>query len=216
MGDTNHRSGDGNASGSTDQRRLTRRDALGALAAGGVTAVAGCSVLDDDGGTEDPAEDTPGGETDRLGDGTATDDDDTFVESHDMAAIRTLATVLYPSAVEVTDDFLETYLDGRIADGAADDSAVREAVETIDSLAREQYDGAFHTLETDQQESVVTSDVRSDASVADGTDVERLNYHLVDELLFALYASPVGGELVGNPNPRGWPGGYGDGPEVSQ
>jgi hypothetical protein len=224
MGDTSHGPGDGVSADSGDDRTLTRRDAMGALAAAGATAVAGCSGLGGDDATETPdagSADAPT-ETERPSETTATDGDDeesdtTPVASHELATMRSLATVLYPSGVEVTEEFLETYLYGRIADEAAYEGAVSGAVETLDSLAREQYDGAFRTLDTDQQESVIVeSDVRSAASVADGTDVERLNYHLVDELLFALYASPTGGELVGNPNPRGWPGGYGDSPEVSE
>jgi len=43
--------------------------------------------------------------------------------------------------------------------------------------------------------------------VPDGDDVERVRYYVVNELLFALYSSPTGGELVGLENPRGNPGG---------
>jgi hypothetical protein len=56
---------------------------------------------------------------------------------------------------------------------------------------------------------VENTELRSGDSVPDGTAIERVNYHLVDELLFAFYASPRGGEMVGNTNPRGWPGGFG-------
>jgi hypothetical protein len=41
----------------------------------------------------------------------------------------------------------------------------------------------------------------------DGTDAGRVRYYVVNELLYALYASPTGGELVGIENPRGYPGG---------
>jgi hypothetical protein len=40
-----------------------------------------------------------------------------------------------------------------------------------------------------------------------GTDRERVRYYLVDELLYALYASPTGGRLLGIENPPGHPGG---------
>jgi len=219
--------GDDIQSDSGDERTLTRRDAVGALAAAGVTAVAGCSSFlgGEDAGetpTDGSGDATPAANTDEPSAATTTGGDDaasetTPVENHDLETMRSLATVLYPSQVDVTEEFLGTYLYSRIVDEEAYATAVTAAVGTLDSLAREQYDGAFRALETDQQESVVVdSDIKSGASVADGTDVERLNYHLVDELVFALYASPAGGELVGNRNPRGWHGGYGSSPEVPE
>ena len=41
----------------------------------------------------------------------------------------------------------------------------------------------------------------------DGVDRERVRYYVVNELLFALYATPTGGKLVGIENPQGYPGG---------
>jgi hypothetical protein len=49
--------------------------------------------------------------------------------------------------------------------------------------------------------------VRTAEPDPDGTDVERVRYYVVNELLFALYSSPTGGELVGLENPQGHPGG---------
>lgn len=174
--------------GDTDHHTLTRRDAIGALTAAGIGSVAGCSSL--------------------FG------DDDT---DHELATMRALATVLYPSQIEVTDEFLGTYLYGRIVDEAAYETELQAAVETLDGLAEDQHGAQFRTLDTSQQRSVITgTEIRSSASNADGTAVEQLNYHLVYELLFACYSSPTGGGLVGNENPRGWPGGFGYVPEASQ
>jgi hypothetical protein len=50
---------------------------------------------------------------------------------------------------------------------------------------------------------------------SEGTDPERVRFHVVNELLYALYTSPTGGELVGIENPQGYPGGtasYREGP----
>jgi len=41
----------------------------------------------------------------------------------------------------------------------------------------------------------------------DGTNAERVRFYVVNELLYALYTSPTGGELVGIENPQGHPGG---------
>jgi hypothetical protein len=180
-----------------DDRTLTRRDAIGALSAAGVTAAAGCSSLLENSGASDEGADP-----------TAADD-------HELRTMRALAGVLYPADIEITDDFFQTYLYSRIADEDAYETELRAAVETLDGLAESRHGAVFRTLDTAHRESTVTeTDVRSGASEPDGTDTQRLNYHLVDELLFACYASPTGGGLVGNENPRGWPGGFGYAPEV--
>ena len=174
--------------GDTDHHELTRRDAIGALTAAGAASVAGCSSL------------FGGDET-----------------NHEQATMRALASVLYPSQIDATDEFLQTYLYGRIADEAAYEADLQTAVETLDGLAQDQHGAQFRNLDTSQQRSVITeTEIRSGESRADGSAVERLNYYLVDELLFACYASPTGGGLVGNENPRGWPGGFGYVPEAPQ
>ncbi|MBX0286252.1 gluconate 2-dehydrogenase subunit 3 family protein [Halomicroarcula sp. F28] len=176
--------------------KLTRRDAIGALSAAGITALAGCESLGGDGteaGTE-TATGTPGDGEMAGGSG----------------AMMALAEVLYPSDAEVTEEYLGTYLYGRMVDEESYRSEVEAGVETLDGLAQDAHGSAFAELSADQRVGLIEdTELRSGDSVEDGTDVQRVNYHLIDELLFAFYASPTGGELVGNPNPRGWPGGYG-------
>lgn len=168
-----------------DPPTVTRRDAIVALSAGGMAAVAG---------RQDVWEDDDA----RTGPEAAPD--------HGMETLRSLTTVLYPSAVDVRDDFLSTYLFGRIAHDGSYKEALRAGVETLDELAREHHGAPFRLLNTDQQMRVLReSAVRSGESNPAGTAVQRLNYHVVDELLFALYASPTGGELLGNANSAGFP-----------
>ena len=176
--------------------KLTRRDAIGALSAAGVTAIAGCESLGGDGG-----ETESGGETDAGGDGEM---------ASGSGAMMALAEVLYPTETEVTEEYLGTYLYGRMVDEDDYRSQVQAGVETLDGLAQDAHGSAFAQLSADQRVALIEdTELRSGDSVRDGTDIQRVNYHLVDELLFAFYASPTGGELVGNTNPRGWPGGFG-------
>ncbi|MBX0302260.1 gluconate 2-dehydrogenase subunit 3 family protein [Haloarcula salinisoli] len=176
--------------------KLTRRDALGALSTAGIAAMAGCESLGGDGtdaGTSTGTGTSSGGEL--------------AIESDAMMA---LGEVLYPSETEVTEEFLGTYLYSRMVDEESYRSEVQTGSETLDSLAQDTHGSSFAELSTDQRVGLIEdTELRSGDSVQDGTDVERVNYHLIDELLFAFYASPTGGELVGNPNPRGFPGGYG-------
>jgi hypothetical protein len=168
--------------------KLTRRDAIAALGAAGITSLAGCESLT--GETEPPSE---------------------------METMVALAEVLYPSEVDPTEEFVQTFLFGRITDEEAYQTELEAGTETLNDAASDMEGDAFARLDTDQRVSVIeNSDIRTGESVPDGSDIQRVNYHLVDELLFAFYSSPTGGELVGNTNPRGFPGGYGYSPPLEQ
>ncbi len=172
---------------------LSRRDALGALGVAGITSTAGCTDL------------------------FASDETDEPEDSEPIETLVGLAEVLYPSDIEPTAEFIETYLFGRITDEAAYEEELAHGVEAIDALADEQFETTFLDLDTDERvELFEETELRSGDSVAAGSSIERINYHLVDELLFAFYSSPTGGELVGNANPRGYPGGYGHSSPVEQ
>ena len=167
---------------------LTRRDAVTALTAAGITATAGCSGLSGSSGDADPT-----------------------------TVLVGLAEVLYPSEVEPTADFIETFMFGRISDEESYRKDLTDGIETLNRLASEQQGGDFHTLSPGQRTAVIeNTDLRTGPSEPDGSDVERVNYYLLDELLFAFYSSPTGGDLIGNQNPRGFPGGFGYSPPLEQ
>ena len=172
--------------------KLTRRDAMAALGAAGITSLAGCeSLTGETGGSGEPPS--------------------------EMETMVALAEVLYPSDVDPTEEFIQSFLFGRIYDEETYQVELEAGVETLNEIARDTADAPFARLEPDQRVSVIeNSEVRTGDSVHDGSPVERVNYHLVDELLFAFYSSPTGGELVGNTNPRGFPGGYGYSPPLEQ
>jgi hypothetical protein len=162
--------------------RLTRRDALVALGATGLAgAGVGASVL-------------------TSGDG----DQPTNV----LAALVATAEVLYPSEAEDVEPFVETYSLGRMQGRPAYRAGVEEAVQTVDDAAREWYAGAYVDLDRETRESVLRElgADRADAS-PEGSRAERVRHYLVNELLYAFYASPTGGELAGIENPPGYPGG---------
>ena len=178
---------------------LSRRDALTALTAAGIASTAGCSSLL--GGDDD----TSGDNNEQAGDASP------------METLLSLAGVLYPSEVETNEEFIETYMMGRITDEEAYQEELESGVETLNQLAQDEQDAPFHALDHEGKVAVIDgTEIRTGGSVEDGSDVERLNYYLVDELLFAFYSSPTGGELVGNQNPRGYPGGFGYSPPLEQ
>ena len=160
---------------------LTRRDALVAL--GGAGAAAGGAYT-----------------VSRLDDKEATRD---VVER-----LVPVAEVVYPSQVEVTTDFLETYVVGRIEDREGYLGGVSDSLDTIDSYAVNLREEAFRDAPHDARDSLLRYMGVDEAEPdPDGTEAERVRYYVVNELQYALYTSPVGGKLVGTENPVGYPGG---------
>jgi hypothetical protein len=165
--------------------RLTRRDAVAALATLGATGLAGCS----------------GGTDGATGDASTLDD----------ARIRTLAAaaeVLYPSEATGHESFVRTYVDGRTRGRGAYREGVAAATDDLDAVANEWHDAAFADLDAGGRDRLLRElGVDTADSDPDGPLSERVRHYLVEELLYAFYASPVGGRLVGVENPVGYPGG---------
>jgi hypothetical protein len=177
--------------------QLTRRDALSALAAAGVAVGAGAAVLS--GGERDA---NPEG--DRATGGTA---DETLAD-HERETLVAVARVVYPSAVTGVETFVETYVDGRASDRQGYVSGVGEAVRRLDTLGEEWHGHQFVDLDPGIREQLLRETGAETAEPApEGSPAERIRHYLVNELLFALYSSPTGGELVGIENPQGHPGG---------
>ncbi len=171
---------------------LTRRDALAAVVA--VTGAGGAVVSR----FEPPT---------AAGGGMAGDDDDAGDEAL-LSALTAAAEVVYPSAVEGHRRFVETYALGRL-DGREDyRTGMRRAVADLDATARDWFDAPFESLPAADRDRLLR-ELGVDTADADagGSISERIRYYVVDDLLFAFYASPAGGRLLGIENPPGYPGG---------
>jgi hypothetical protein len=173
---------------------LSRRDALAALGAVGAVGATGAMALAGRGAPR--ADDGDAGEADAHLPASARD------------VLVAAADVLYPSAVEEHRAFVETYALGRTADRPAYRAGVRAAAEAVDEAAREWYDAGFADLSPADRDALLR-ELGTDTAEPDpeGTVSERVRYYVVNDLLFALYASPPGGRLVGIENPVGYPGG---------
>lgn len=166
---------------------LTRRDALAALAAGGVAVGTGAVLEGNPFATGD--EDSP---EDRL---------DTLLAA---------AEVVYPSEVAGVEEFVRTYALGRVEDRENYRDGMVEALSTLDEHARAWHDVDFRDLDAATRESVLDQmGVGAADPDPEGSDRQRVRFFVVNELLYALYTSPTGGELVGIENPQGHPGGTG-------
>lgn len=162
--------------------RLTRRDAVAALAAVGVTVGGGALAWD------------------RLA------DDELGEEEHET--LVALARTVYPSVVEGVPEFVERYTVGRARQRPAYARGIASAIATLDDYAIEFFDGEFATLDAATRDKLLRQlAVDTVDPDPDGTAPQRVRYYLVNELLYALYTTPTGGELVGIENPQGHPGG---------
>ncbi|MFC6784635.1 gluconate 2-dehydrogenase subunit 3 family protein [Halobaculum halobium] len=184
---------------------LSRRDALAALSAAGVGALAGCeapAASDDDGMTDEEA--------------ASENPDDDAVGDHELSTLIAVAHVVYPSEVDGIAEFVRTYTGGRVDGDDAYARGVAEAVATLDDYTEGLYDAQYVDLGgTDRAEALDVMSVDVVDPDPAGTAPQRVRHFLVNELLYALYTSPTGASLAGLENPPGHPGGiesYREGP----
>lgn len=166
--------------------RLTRRDALKALAVGGA---AGSSLAVSEALVADEPS-SPAGYTET-----------------DIETLYRVAEVVYPSEVEVTKAFVETYVRRLDAERQA---ALSRAAAQLNSVTNSRYNRTFsESPSVSRRESMLRSlGIHRVESAPDGTVPERVRYHLVNTLLYALFTSPTGSKLRGIESPRGHPGGF--------
>ncbi|MEF8829025.1 MAG: gluconate 2-dehydrogenase subunit 3 family protein [Haloarcula sp.] len=178
---------------------LTRRDALKALGAAGITVAGGAAALtwdrsgDDD--AAEPSEDDADATEQAFGD-------------HERETYRAVAAVVYPSEVTGVDAFVDSYLAGRREADPERATEMTAAVADLDAYTREWEDADFAAVDVATQEETLRGmGVHAADPDPHGDPRHRVRYYLVNDLLFALYSSPTGGELVGIENPQGYPGG---------
>ncbi|SEP04589.1 hypothetical protein SAMN05216388_10299 [Halorientalis persicus] len=180
---------------------LTRRDAIAALGAVGVAG--GALALSQSGETDDA--DGEG----RTTTPTGPDEAAASLSEHELTTAVAVAKAIYPSPVENVEGFVTDFLRGRVADDPERATEIAETVAYLDDYVNTWYDvDAFATLSpATRVEAFERMNADTIDPDPDGGSVQRVRYYLVNDLLFALYASPTGGELVGIENPQGHPGG---------
>ena len=124
-------------------------------------------------------------------------------------AVTTLvrvARVVYPSDVSVDMRFVDAYYstlpEYRV-------TAAARALDGLDSHARATYGARFGALSVREAETLLRNlGVDSAIPRAHGALAERVRYHVVNGLLYALFTSPRGSRLFGVEHPIGYGGGY--------
>ncbi|MFC7228873.1 gluconate 2-dehydrogenase subunit 3 family protein [Salinirubellus salinus] len=160
--------------------RLTRRDAVVALGALGIGAGVGRASL----ATVRPPTPTVDG-------------------------LVAVAAAVYPSAVTPSSAFVERYVAGRARVDPTYLAAVERAVGALDEQARLVHGAPLTECAPAECEAVLRElGVNGARADPDGGTASRIRHYVVDELLFALFSTPVGGRLVGIENPPGYGGGH--------
>lgn len=176
--------------------KLTRRDAMAALAA--VGAVGAGSVA----ARYDPPRADDGGEN--GGDG----EEEPSVSADLLDVMDAAAAVVYPSNVTGRRAFVERYVVGRTDGRESYRRGLEATAAELDAIARDWRDAGFADLSPDARDGVLRGlGVATADPEPDGTVSERIRLYVVNDLLFAFYSSPTGGRLVGIENPIGHPGG---------
>jgi len=177
---------------------LTRRDALAVLVGAGIVGGATTATLARDGFAAEQ-----GGDAGRDRPDEVTGDAESII-----AALVGTAEVVYPSAVENVPAFVESYGATKLDARPGYRQGAIETLPVLDGESTISFDRRYAELDADDREVVLQ---RVGAETADpdpdGTGAERVRYYFVNEVLYALYASPTGGALVGIENPQGHPGG---------
>ncbi len=165
---------------------LDRRDVLRALGAAGVAVGSGAALLE---------------WADNEG-------DESIVTDHEQRTLHAVARTVYPSEVDGVGSFVDGYMSRRLRADPERAEAVLDALSALDDYAREWEDADFRELDPAKQaETLRAMGVAEADPIPDGAPRERVRHYLVNELVYGLYSSPTGGELVGIENPQGHPGG---------
>lgn len=165
---------------------LTRRDALAALSAAAGGSLAGCAAPTGESGADEPPE----------------------LTVRDRETLTALARVLYPSEVENVAEFIAEYVDERVRRDPDHGRGVVAAVEELNDYTETIYGARFTDLSEDERRDTLRqTGMATAAPKPGGDDDERMRYFLVNDLLYAFYATPTGAKLAGLENPPGYPGG---------
>lgn len=123
-----------------------------------------------------------------------------------MDGLLTVADVVHPADPEEVEPVISAYVD-RLNESRT--RGLVTALSELDSRSRRLFGASFGALSRTQGERLLaTLGVNRVQSRPEGTLAERVRYHVVNSVLYALLTHPVGTELYGIGNPAGFPGGF--------
>jgi hypothetical protein len=178
--------------------KLTRRDAIAAIVGGGMAGyVFHDAAAGGDGHPNSDGADVGSASGDPRSPGLAVDE---------IATLVSVAEVVYPSEVSVTAGFVSKYVDGM---GATRRERLRDAIGELNDQSRSWYGTGFGSATRSERDALLRRlGVDAVQPRPEGTVAERVRYHVVNGLLYALFTTPKGSRLLGIEEPKGHPGGY--------
>ncbi|MFC6825394.1 gluconate 2-dehydrogenase subunit 3 family protein [Halopelagius fulvigenes] len=167
--------------------KLTRRRTLLGLAGAGSAASLGAYDLTADADTDaDSAERT--------------------VTRRDVDGLLTVADVVHPADPEPFEPLIRGYV-GRLSDERT--RALLGTLSELDALSYDQSGTPFRSLSAAEGRRLLKRlGVFTVQSRPEGTLAERVRFHLVNSVLYALLTNPEGTKQFGIENPVGYPGGF--------
>lgn len=137
-----------------------------------------------------------------------TPEPDAPIGSDELETLIAAAEILYPREVKAIGPFVERYIGTVATERPEHARGIADAVAYLEEFTGAWYAAGFTDLEPPTQDEVLSRmNLGSATPNPTGSDVDRVRYYIVNELLFALYSTPTGAELVGLENPQGYPGG---------
>lgn len=166
-----------------DRVRLTRRDALKALSVGGGSLIVSEAITQIDlSNSNNP------------------------IKENEFETILAVAETIYPSRIEVTDRFIQSYVAPLPKDRKA---SMSQIVKELNRITKTQFGEPFYKMTRAQRDTVLRSiGVDKAPSRPNGNLPQRVKYYLINSLLYALFTTPKGSKLAGIENPVGHPGGF--------
>ena len=130
------------------------------------------------------------------------------IDQEDIQNLLAVCDVIFPRQVETTPEFVKTFVIGRIKFRPNYQKNLRASVSRINQVSNQKYGKDFYSLLFKTREKIFREMALDQVSPdPDGPMPNKVRYYVINELLFALYTSPIGGQLLGNENPIGYAGG---------
>ncbi len=166
---------------------LSRREVIAALLAGGATGTA-VSALPSGLVETETAE--------RQGDLTGAN----------LEQLVAIAEVVFPSAIDVTAEDVSEYAT-RVPDDQR--SAFHRTLTQLNRRVFGSHGRLLAEMSVQQRGAALRSmGIARVGSSPSGSLAERVRYYLINQLVYSLFTTPQGSELIGVENPVGYPGGY--------
>ena len=123
----------------------------------------------------------------------------------DIESLLTVAGIVHPAESEAFEPVLSSYLN-QLSDSRT--QSILETIAELNKISRRRLGRPFHILSRNEAEQLFTIlGVNRVQAAPNGTLAERIRFHLVNSVIYALMTNPNGTREFEIQNPVGYPGG---------